>query len=68
MTKKLSKSIGGRLPPILREVADRLNAKGIPDSEILRRGVRRIAEEEGLSIENIENELKKTTTIEAVPV
>jgi hypothetical protein len=57
--KKQKGSINGRLPPLLRAVANRLNTMGIPDAEILRRGIRKVAEEEGISIEVIESELKK---------
>lgn len=64
---RMSGSINGRLSPLLRATANKLNAIGVPDAEILRRGIRRIAEEEGISIECVEKELKKTTTIEAVP-
>lgn len=64
---RMSGAINGRLSPLLRATANKLNAKGVPDAEILRRGIRRIAEEEGISIECVEKELKKTTTIEAVP-
>jgi len=52
-------SINGRLTPLLRAVANRLNTMGIPDAEILRRGIRKVAEEEGISIEVLESELKK---------
>ncbi|MCK9543307.1 MAG: hypothetical protein M0R03_14895 [Novosphingobium sp.] len=70
MTRK-SGAINGRLSPLLRATANKLNERGIPDAEILRRGIRRVAVEEGISIEEVEKELKKAelkkTTIEGVP-
>lgn len=56
--EKLTEAINGRLPPLLRAVANRLNAKGIPDAEIIRRGIRKVAEEEGVSIEAVKKELQ----------
>jgi antitoxin component of RelBE/YafQ-DinJ toxin-antitoxin module len=64
-------SINGRLPPLLRAVANRLNTMGIPDAEIIRRGIRKVAEEEGMRIEwrseseNTSKEQTKTTTQES---
>lgn len=63
MTKS-STAINGRLSPLLRAIANELNARGVPDAEILRRGIRRVAEEEGIAIEEIQNELLKRAVVQ----